>query len=135
MKIFCNNTVQGLVPLYDSDMDEKRKLKLNVDYECVIREARNLQFHKKCFALINLGCDNSPRDMPLDAYRAYVTMKAGWVDVYKTEKGVMALPKSIAFDKMDDKEFAELYRAVIGVIVEDMGATKEDIESNLINFL
>jgi len=135
LKIFCKNTATGLVPLYDSDMNEKRKLKLGEDYECVIKKTRNLQFHKKFFALINLGCDNSPREMPIDAYRAYVTMKAGWVDVYTTDRGKMALPRSIAFDKMDENEFAELYKATIQVIIQDIGATQQEIEQNLINFM
>ena len=123
------------MPLYDSDLKEKYKLKLGEDYECVIKKTRNLQFHKKFFALINLGCDNSPKDWDINGYRAWVTMKAGWVDVYTTDKGKMALPRSIAFDKMDESEFAELYKATIQVIIQDIGATQQDIEANLINFM
>ena len=31
MEIYCRNTASGLVPLYDSDYDEKRKLKIGKD--------------------------------------------------------------------------------------------------------
>ena len=47
MKLFLRNTISGLVPLYPSDFDEKRKLKLGWDYEADIVHPRNLGFHKK----------------------------------------------------------------------------------------
>ena len=134
MKIFCRNTATGLVPLYDSDYDEKRKLKIGEDYECDIRQPRNIQFLKKFMALVRLGCDNSPRDMPFKAYRAYVTMKAGFVDVYETEIGRMALPQSISFANMDETKFEKVYKAVLDVIMKDIDVDEEFIRDNLINF-
>jgi hypothetical protein len=137
MSIFCKNTTSGLLPLYDSDLEEKSKLKLGEIYEMTPKlwKERNLQFHKKYFALLKLGHDNTKLTMDLRGYRAYVTMKAGYAEVYKTPKGLMALPKSIAFDKMDDIEFEGLYNSAIQVIIDDIGATREDIEQNIINFL
>ena len=135
MKIFCTNTATGLVPLYDSDYEEKRKLKVGEVYQCEVKKPRNIQFHKKFFALIRLGCENSPLNMPQEAYRAYVTMRAGYADVYEVGKGKMALPKSISFSNMDEDEFSKLYFAVINVIAKDIDITKETIESELINFL
>ena len=125
------------MPLYDSDLEEKKKLKLGEVYEMTpkIWKERNLQFHKKFFALVNLGCENSPKNWDIKGYRAWLTMMSGWADIYETEKGKMALPKSIAFDKMDDDEFAKLYKAAIQVIINDIGATQQDIEANLINFM
>ena len=122
------------MPLYDSDYDEKRKLKIGEDYECDIRQPRNVQFLKKFMALVRLGCDNSPRDMPFKAYRAYVTMKAGFVDVYETEIGKMALPQSISFANMDETKFEKVYKAVLDVIMKDIDVDEEFIRDNLINF-
>ena len=122
------------MPLYDSDYDEKRKLKIGEDYECDVRQPRNVQFLKKFMALVRLGCDNSPRDMPFKAYRAYVTMKAGFVDVYDTEIGRMALPQSISFANMDETKFEKVYKAVLDVIMKDIDVDEEFIRDNLINF-
>ncbi len=135
MKIFCTNTSSGLVPLYDSDYEEKRKLKIGEVYFCEIKQPRNYEFLKKFFALIRLGTENSPRNMPQEAYRAYVTMKAGYVDVYDTPNGKMALPQSISFANMDDDKFAKLYFAVINVIAKDIGLNNETIENELGNFM
>ena len=122
------------MPLYDSDYDEKRKLKIGEDYECDVKLPRNIQFLKKFMALVRLGCDNNKRNMPFNAYRAYVTMKAGFVDVYDTEVGKMAIPQSISFSNMDDTKFEKVYRAVLGVILKDIDVDEEFIQDNLINF-
>jgi len=136
LSIFCKNTEQGLIPLYDSDLEEKKKLKLGEIYSVEIKKARNYPFLKKFFALLKLGHDNTKLEgITFDAYRAYVTMKAGYVETFKTTRGLMALPKSIAFDKMDDTEFQDLYNSAIQVIIDDIGATRKDIEQNLINFM
>jgi hypothetical protein len=34
MKILLNNTLHGLIPVYDKDFDEKKKLKIGSIYEC-----------------------------------------------------------------------------------------------------
>ena len=78
MKLFVQNTTVGLLPLYPADLDEKRKLKIGETYEVTIRRPRNVQFHRKFFALIEVGHDNTQLEMPRDSYRKWATMKAGF---------------------------------------------------------
>ena len=134
-KIFCKNTSTGLVPLYDSDYEEKRKLKIGQIYECDVKNPRNYQFLKKFMALVRLGCENSPRNMPFKAYRAYVTMKAGFADVYETDVGKMALPKSISFSNMDEDKFSKVYFPVLNAIAKDIGLDEETINKEILNFM
>lgn len=136
MKILCENTKRGLVPKYDSDLDEKKKLTEGWTYWCEIKKARNYQFHKKFFALCKIGCENSQNvDMPLDAYRKYATIKAGYFKTYVTPKGNFIEADSIAFENMSQEDFEQVYSAVLGFIINDTGATKEVIEHELISFL
>jgi len=135
MKMFCKNTSSGLVPLYDSDYEEKSKLKIGEVYFCEIKKPRNYEFLKKFFALVRLGTENSPLNMPQEAYRAYVTMKAGYAEVYETERGKMVLPKSISFSNMDDDEFEKLYFGVLNVIAKDIDTDKETILEEINNFM
>lgn len=123
------------MPLYDSDYDEKRKLKVGEVYFCEIKKPRNYEFLKKFFALIRLGTENTPLNMPQEAYRAYVTMKAGYVDVFDTPNGKMALPQSISFSNMDDDKFEKLYFGVLNVIAKDIGTDKETILEEVSNFM
>ena len=54
MKLLLKNTASGLVPIYDDDFDEKKKLKIGQVYEVSIKLVRNYEFHKKYFALIRI---------------------------------------------------------------------------------
>ena len=135
MKLYVKNTLSGLVPLYPNDLEEKKRLKLNETYQVEIKRPRNVQFHRLFFALVNLGHENTQLEMPFEAYRKYVTMKAGFFHVYHTPKGEFYDAQSIAFSAMDDDQFSEVYSRVLDVIIEDIGAGKEEIENELINFM
>lgn len=135
MKFYCRNTLQGLVPLFPSDYDEKRKLRLGQDYEVEVKNPRNVGFHRKFFALLNIGHENTQLDMPMDAYRRYITIKAGYYNAYQTPKGLFYDAKSISFASMSQDEFEEVFSRVLDKIIKDIGATKEDITEQLINFM
>lgn len=135
VKITVRNTINGLVPLYSSDLEEKRKLKIGETYQVEVKRPRNYQFHKKFFALLNIGWENTDVDMPFETYRRWVTMRAGFYKVYHTPKGELYEPESIAFSSMDDDTFSEVYDRVLNIILKDTGAEKPDVEAMLIDFL
>ena len=135
MKITVRNTINGLVPLYSSDLDEKRKLKIGETYQVEVKRPRNYQFHKKFFALLNIGWENTDVEMPFDTYRRWVTMRAGFYKVYHTPKGELYEPESIAFSNMDNDTFSEVYERVLSIILKDTGADKPDVEMMLNDFL
>ena len=135
MKLLLRNTLSGLVPLYPSDFDQKRKLKLGEDYEADIKNPRNIGFHKKFFAMLNVGHENTRLEMPFDTYRKYMTVKAGFFTAYQTPKGIYYDPDSISFASMEQDEFEDVYSRVLDKVIEDIGVTKADVEKQLINFM
>lgn len=135
MKLFVKNTLNGLVPLYPADLDEKKRLKLGQEYEVEITKPRNAGFHRKFFALVNIGWENTDLDMPFEVYRKYIIMKAGYFKTYQTPKGILYEPDSISFANMDQDTFEELYSRVLDKIIADIGCSAEEIETVLINFL
>lgn len=135
MELYARNTISGLVPLYPADFDEKRKLKLGEDYKVTITNPRNIGFHRKFFALVNIGHQNTDLDMPMETYRKYVISKAGYFKAYTTPNGVFYEADSISFGSMEQDVFEELYSRVIDVIIKDTGATVEDVENSLIDFM
>ncbi|HAG2478754.1 TPA: DUF1367 family protein [Salmonella enterica] len=136
--------------------------------EAEFRQVRNPAFHRKFFALLNLGFDYwtptggaitaSERQLvngyakflaryggnqqslmnaaetylscvadkrtasisvckSFDAYRAWVTVEAGYYDVVELPDGsIRKVAKSISFANMDETEFMGLYRAVFDVL-------------------
>jgi hypothetical protein len=135
MKLLLTNTISGLIPNYPSDFDNKRKLKLGQTYEADIKNPRNIGFHRKFFALLNIGHENTKLDMPFETYRKYMTTKAGFFTAYQTPKGIYYDPDSISFASMNQDEFEDVYSRVLDKIIEDIGSTKDEIEQQLINFM
>lgn len=144
MKLKLLNTTAGLKPLYDEDYDEKKKLKLGEIYEVTIKQPRNLAFHRKYFALINLAWEYQPEKVVehfhhnQELFRKTVEVAAGWCDVMYSinRKEWVEIPKSIAFDKMDNDEFTLLYDRVKDILyayfLKDVST--EEFEKHLIQF-
>ena len=135
MKLLLQNTLHGLIPLYNSDYEEKKKLKLGEIYEADIKHPRNYEFLKKFMALINVGVSNSKMDLPFDVYRKIMVMRAGYFIAYQTDKGTHYEPESISFASMDETKFQEVYSRVLDKIIADLGCSTEEIERQLINFM
>jgi len=135
MRIICRNTISGLIPIYPSDVDEKRKLKLGTDYEVEIKLPRNYQFHKKLMALFNVGCQNSKMELPFDVYRKIMTVRAGFFTAYETDKGIYYEPDSLSYASKNEAEIQEIYSRVLDAIIKDIGSTSDEIENMLIEFM
>jgi len=135
MKILVENTETGFVPCYDSDYEAKKKYKIGERYWFEEKKARNYEFHKKFFALIKVGHNNTKLDLPFDVYRKVMIIKAGYFKAYNTGKGTYYEADSISFESMDEEKFQEVYSRVLDKIIEDIGTTKEIIEQQLLSFL
>lgn len=135
MKLYVKNTLSGLIPLYPNDLEEKKKLKLNEEYQVEIRRPRNIGFHRMFFALLNIGHQNTEMELPFETYRRWAIMKAGFVKVYNTPKGQLFEPESIAFSNMDEDRFKQVFDRVLDVIIDDIGTEKDDVMMALENFM
>ena len=144
MKLFLQNTARGLIPLYDADYDKKKKLKIGETYKVEIKLARNIQFHRLYFALINCAWEYQPESVvghfknSVELFRKTVEMSAGHCDtIYSIpRKQWIETPKSISFDKMDETEFKDLYEKVKDVlfIIFLKNISEEEFMKNLSNF-
>ncbi len=136
MDIYCRVTPMGLVPMYDSDFDEKRRLKEGETVLCRITKPRNYEFHKKFWALARLTFDNLPERLVrmLDIYTV-----DDMVSCLKIELGLFStvwhggrqLVKvgSISFAEMDETSFKQFYDRCIDVILGKYlrGTTRQEI--------
>jgi len=143
MKLLLMNTVTGLKPMYDEDMEEKKMLKVGEVYEANIKPPRNLLFHRKLFALVNTAWEYLPEKgvsffRTKEAFRNYLTICAGYTETFYSpaKQEWLEMPKSWAFDSMDEAEFSKLYDGIKGVVFWLIGdtITEEEFMKNLINF-
>ena len=143
MKLLVINTPRGLVPLDDDDFEEKKKLKLGQIYSVEVKVVRNVDFHRKYFALIAyawefLNEQEAARFKDKENFRKYIEIAAGHCDVifHPRLQEFVEIPKSIAFAKMDNTAFSDLYGRVKDVIFSIIGdrVTQEEFERLLIDF-
>lgn len=144
MDIYLLNTTTGLKPCSDDDYEKKLRLKPGQVYRAKITLARNYEFHKKYFALIHCAwAYQNERTVEHfhhseDAFRKAVEIAAGHCEpVYSiARREWVEMPKSIAFDKMDEAEFQDLYERVKDVLfaVFLRNVSAEEFTNNLQNF-
>ena len=144
MKLYLNNTAAGLVPLYDDDYEQKRKLRLGKVYLAEIKLARNVQFHRKYFALIRCAWEYQNGEMQaffkddVNLFRKTVEVAAGVCErVYNLSlKSWVDIPKSISFSSMSAEEFDEMYERIKDVLFSTFlrHISEEEFSKNLISF-
>lgn len=143
MKLLVVNTPRGLVPLGDDDYEEKKKLKLGQTYSVEVKVVRNVDFHRKYFALIAYAWEflderETGRFKDKENFRKYIEIAAGHCDVifHPRLQEFVEIPKSISFAKMDNTAFSDLYGRVKDVIFSIIGdrVTQEEFERLLIDF-
>jgi len=80
---------------------------------------RNPKLHKLHFAVIKAVFDAQEQFSDPSELRKWLYVGAGYCDVLPGPKGRMvAVPKSIAYDKIDDAEFSDLHRKVVDFLRE-----------------
>ncbi len=152
MKLLLHNTQHGLVPMYDQDFEEKKKLKIGSDYQAEIKLARNIAFHRKYFGMIEcawyllterqrifFGGATYGESFGKENFRKAMQISSGLFDLVYDVKGRcwQKSVKSIAFHKMDEGEFENLYHAVYDTIMDILaanGTTKEEFDKMIDNF-
>lgn len=144
MKILVQNTIHGLVPLYDADYDEKKRLKIGTVYSVEVREKRNYEFHKKYFALIACAWEYMTENQhnffknSIESFRKTMQIEAGHYELVYSHKRKewVEESKSISFEKMDNLEFQTIYDNVKRVIFEVVlkNISEQEFNNNLINF-
>lgn len=143
MKLNLQNTARGLIPMYDDDYDEKKRLKIGEVYRVEIKLYRNYQFHRKYFALLNCAWEYLTEKQQQfikskDGFRKTLQIEAGWYNpTYSIKrKEFIEESKSIAFDEMDEAEFETLYNAVKDVLFATFlrDISEDEFMRNLANF-
>ena len=129
------NTPRGLVPYGDDDYEEKKKLKVGETYSVDVKVIRNLDFHRKYFALISYAWEflnerETATFKTKENFRKYLEISAGHCDVifHPRLQEFVEIPKSISFSSMDNASFSELYIGVKDVIFSIIGSRTNEQE-------
>lgn len=92
---------------------------------------RNLSFHRKFFAMLNVGREMADCDFNPEQFRAVCITGAGWCDFVEHDGKMVAVPRSISFAKMDEAEFGNLYSDVLDFICKNWVLDRQQMEEIL----
>ena len=95
---------------------------------------RNLQFHRKFFAMLEVGRQLSDTEFNAEQFRAVCITGAGWCDYVEHAGRMVAVPRSISFAKMDEAEFEKLYKDVLDFICNNWVLDYKQVDQ-ILNFL
>lgn len=142
MDIYCRVTDIGLIPMYDSDLDQKHRLRIGDNVLCTIKRPRNYEFHKKYFALLRLTVANLPH---LIQQQMQIFTEEDMLDCLKIDLGLFTTrwhggrqivkTGSISFAKMDNTEFERFFSRSVDAILRiylrgtDRQALIEEVEN------
>lgn len=108
-----------LRPWSEEDAEKLSHWKIGAPLRATVRQPRNAAFHRKFFAMLNTAFEWQDEYDSKESFRWVVTIYAGFYDEVPSPKGgITFVPKSIAFHKMDEMEFAELYSKVVDVVLK-----------------
>jgi len=122
----------SFLPAYEGDLDKAKKIKPNKTVMCKITQPRNIKFHSKFFALINLVYNNQDHYNNIDHLRKDLTIASGFYEKRFTMHGEeVTEAKSISFAKMTELEFSELYSAFLRSIEKYFHFDKESVQREI----
>lgn len=132
----------ALVPADPQAQEYIAKLKLGAGVRATIVRQNNIAFHRKFFALLNIGFEAwEPGELlyngvtvakQFDQFRKDIVILAGWYDGAINFKGEVRLTaKSLSFASMPQEEREALYSAVINVLLTRVLTqyTREDLDN------
>lgn len=145
MKLMLHNTPHGLVPVYEEDFEEKRRLKVGKDYVAEIKLAQNVRFLGKYMAFMKVSFSCLPGKVQdeyfggrWENWRNELELVAGSYEAvfsFETKK-MEHRHKSISFSRMTEEEREDLYERVKNYAWGIIGkyVTPEQFESQLQDF-
>ena len=140
-------TNENFVPAYDSDRENSVRFPPGEIVKANITKPRNVGFHKKYFAMLNLMYQNQDHFDYFENFRSYYQMRAGFYKIIlvpqgrlekikiKRPTGELHWPTSISFANMDQLEFENVYNRVLDRLLEDIPMDRVDIEKELVEFM
>jgi len=116
-----------------------KRIRNGDEFVVTVKRPRNLRHHKKFWALMNLVFENQGHYENVDNMVAAMKTAVGHCDFMPSKDGktMIAIPKSIAFHKMDQKQFETFYESCLSVIAKHFipSIDKDDLRQEVDGFL
>ena len=129
-------TLSGLAPADDAGRDILRKLALGQSVEVEIQRERVRKNLRKWWALMGLIADNCEHIRSKEQASDLVKILAGHCAsiVSKSSGEVYQIADSIAFGRLDEDEFQDVWQRAVKAVTEHIipGITEQEIEDEIL---
>jgi len=125
----------GCIPIGDTSVGTFNRIKVGDEFMVKYAPRRNTKFHRKFFKLVESVFLNLPHNSELkskEELREYITFKAGYYSTIFVNGVTIHKVQSIAFDKMDNAQFAEFWDSALDVCFAEIS---EDAVNEIIKFM
>jgi len=132
--LYLTRTVAGLAAVDDAAKEILRKIKLGKMVRCEITQPRNIQHHRKFFALLNTVWQAAGDWVTVDDLLIELKIKLGITkDVVVRESGeIVKIVGSISFAAMDQLEFEKFYERAVQTLCVMAGGIDSDMLRQLV---
>ena len=140
MKFLAVKRLSGLQPVDEAGETAMRKMGLGEVLTVEVKLARNVRFHAKFFAMLQLILANQDHYKSLEDLLDVCKLRTGHCRTIQTKQGEVRIPESISFAAMDDTEFADFYdRACYWIVTEVVPGLErqhldEEVAARLLEF-
>lgn len=111
-----------LEPAHSHDVAAFDTLHRGNEYKVVVTQARNIGHHRKAFALLQMVFENQDIYDNIEDLLVEFKLKSGHYREHITTKGkLIYVPKSLAFENLDQTAFEEIYSKFITIAMESFG--------------
>lgn len=126
--LYLKRTLKGLEACDEQGVNVLRRIKVGEIVSCEVTQPRNLAFHRKFFALLNLVWQASGEWSSVYALLIELKVNVGHVQsaVIRETGEVVRVPKSISFANFDETSFGEFYEKCLTKLCEMAGGIDED---------
>ncbi len=135
MKILCRKTLSGhLCPINDAGKEAVGRLAPQEVVSVEFRRPRNVMWHRRYWAALQLIFDNQTRYKTVDHLHAAVKIMLGHSDLITLKDGrEVYVPRSESFSKMTQDEFEHYWQSFTALVVTQIlpGVTKAELEREL----
>ena len=134
--LFIKSQGGVLIPADAECIENMQKVKNNETIMIEYKPKRNIFFHRKAFALLNLVLANQDHYKTVENILEVVKFRAGYFETIIAHTGKKHYKtKSISFSEMDNLEFEDFYSKIIDVAFELTGLLKNDIEKEILSLM
>lgn len=127
----------GLAATDDASEAALKSVKLGECIELRIKRPRNLQQHRLFWALMQKVYENQEHYTSPEQVCTAFKFATGHVESIRTARGVIQVPRSISFAKMDQVEFGQFFKRAVDFCVSEVlpGLKSEDLEREVLEMV